>query len=94
MGNLADLLLASSDRQIDASMRPLIRKWDDEPTALQILEVLDHCIYGSLASGLVVGALELSYETALGREGKTHADMVALATWRDRGPAQQASEEP
>lgn len=84
MGELATLLLSSSDRQLDAAMFPLIAKWDEEPTALQILEVLDHCIHGSLASGFVESTLQVVYDMALKREGKTHEDMVPLATWRDR----------
>lgn len=82
MSELADLLLKSSDRHLDASMRPLVQKWDAEPTALQILEVLDHCIHGALADGFIVGALQITYDLALKREGKTHEEMVPLATWR------------
>ena len=84
MSELADLLLNSSDRQIDPAMHPLIRKWDEEPTALQILEVLDHCIHGGLASGFTVRALQVFYDLALQREGKTHEEIVPLATWRGR----------
>ena len=91
MGELADILLSSSDRQIDAMLHPLIRRWDDEPTALQILEVLDHCIAGALASGLVVAALQFFYAAAIKREGKTHEDMVQLATWRDRTDKRSAA---
>jgi hypothetical protein len=84
MGELATILLAFSDAQLDAAMHPLIKAWDKEPTALQILEVLDHCIHGALASSFVVSALQAYYELALKREGKKHEDMVPLATWRDR----------
>lgn len=84
MGDLATLLLESSDRQIDASMHSLIRTWDEEPTARQILEVLDHCIYGSLASGFIVSTLQVLYDVACKREGVTHEDVIKDAPWRDR----------
>jgi hypothetical protein len=84
MSDLSDLLLASSERQIDRCMHPLIRKWDEpEPSARQILEVLDHCIHGSLASGFVVAALQALYDVACKREGTTHEEVVKDAPWRD-----------
>lgn len=82
MGKFADLLLSASDTQIDAAMHPLIRKWDEEPTALQILEVLDQCIHGGLASGFVITALQVTYDMACKQESTTHEDVVKLATWR------------
>ena len=82
MANIKALLLEASDSQMDASMFPLIEKWDDEPTSLQILEVLDHCIHGSLASGFIVHLLQTLYDRALTREGKRHDQNVPLATWR------------
>ena len=51
MKALKEALLKAPDSQLDACMFPLIEKWDDNPTALQILEVLDECIYSALASG-------------------------------------------
>lgn len=77
-----EAILGLSDRQLDPSMRPLIEKWDDPPTALQILEPLDWCIHGSLASGFVINMLHVLYEVALTREGKTHEEMEPLAVWR------------
>lgn len=82
MRELADTLTSFSDRELDARMFPLIRKWDEEPTALQILEVLDACIYGALASGFVVASLQLLYDAACKREGRTHEQVIADATWR------------
>ena len=84
MSPLSELLLTAPDSQLDASMKPLIKQWSDPPSALQVLEVLDHCIHGALASGFVVAVLQVEYDVALKREGKTHQDMVPLATWRDR----------
>ncbi len=76
------LLTRLSNNQIDASMIPLLEKWSDPPTALQVLEVLDQCIHGSLASGLVVTVLQAAYDQALAREATTHEVIVRGATWR------------
>lgn len=84
IGKLAELLLTFSDYQLDACMHPLIRQWDEEPTALQILEVLDKCIYSSLASSFVVKALQVSYDLACIRESTTHEEVAKLATWREK----------
>ena len=80
---LKNLLLQANDGQLDASMFPLIEKWDDEPTPLQLLEVIDKCIYASLASGFVVGLLQACYELACADRGTTHDEVVKLATWRE-----------
>jgi hypothetical protein len=79
---IRDLLTRLSDRQIDASMIPLLERWDEPPSAIQVLEVLDRCIHESLASGLVVAVLQAAYDQALAREGTTHEAVVKGATWR------------
>lgn len=84
MSSLKEMLLQAPDGQLDKSMFPLIEKWDEEPTAIQILEVLDQVIYASLGSGFVVSLLQMLYENALKKEGKTHKDMEALTTWRNK----------
>ena len=83
MKDIKEQLLKAPDTQLDASMFPLIEKWDNEPTSLQILEVLDKCIHASLASGFVIKLLQSLYDIALKREGKKHEDNVPLATWRE-----------
>jgi hypothetical protein len=82
MSELRDLLLKASSTQLDARMRPLIEEWSDPPWAIEILEVLDYCIRGSLASGFIVATLQLVYDSALQTEGTTHEAMLPLATWR------------
>ncbi len=84
MAEFKQLMLAAPDTQIDACMKPLIEKWDDEPTAYQILEVLDHCIHAALSTGFVVTVLQISFDQALKREGKTHEEAYAYAEkhWR------------
>jgi hypothetical protein len=79
----ASLLLKMSDSEIDSKMRPYIEKWSDPPTALEVLEVLDWSINGSLASGFVVACLQALYDLRCSAEGTTHDDVVKLATWRE-----------
>lgn len=76
------LLLEASDGQLDATMKPLVSAWADPPTALQILEVLDACIHGAMASGFVVSALQVTYDAACRQEGTTHDEVVKRASWR------------
>lgn len=80
--NIKQHLLQAPESQLDSSMFALIEGWDDDPTSLQVLEVLDKCVHASLASGFVIKLLETLYDTALKREEKTHKDNVPLATWR------------
>lgn len=83
MPSMKEMLLQAPEDQIDEQVRPMIEKWDDEPTSLQILEVLDQCIHASLASGFVVSLLQNLYYATLKKENKTHEENVALATWRN-----------
>ena len=80
---LVEALLQAPDSQLDAEMKPYIEKWDDPPTALQVLEVVDHCIHAALASGFVVSLLQGIYDARCKAEGVTHEHCVALATWRN-----------
>jgi hypothetical protein len=83
--DIREALCAAPDSQLDAAMFPLIRKWDDPPTALQVLEVLDACIHGSLASSFVIRVLEGLYGVACKREQITHDQAAARAPWRQKG---------
>ncbi len=82
MNEIIDYLLQAPDTQLGAGMRPLIEKWSETPTAIQILEVLDHCIHGSLASGFVVTLLQTLYDDACKHEGTSHEELLKHATWR------------
>jgi hypothetical protein len=75
-------LLTAPDSQLDANMKPLIEKWEDPPTPIQILEVLDHCIHGALASGFIVTLLQIMYDIACKQCSTTHEEVVKSATWR------------
>lgn len=81
---LVDLLLQAPDSQLDASMMPLIKKWSDPPTPLQILEVLDNCIHGSLASGFTIQVLQIIYDTECKATNVSNEDVIKNATWRNR----------
>ena len=80
---MKEILLEAPDSIIDASMKPLIEKWSDPTKALEILEVLDYCIHGSLAAGFVVSTLQILYNEALQKEGLTHEELTKSATWRE-----------
>lgn len=82
MQDIIDHLLNAPSSQLDAGMKPFIVRWDNPPTALQVLEVLDNCIMGSLASGFVVTCLQVLYDRACKRTGTTHEDVIKSASWR------------
>ena len=81
--DLKSLLLSAPPTQLDANMHPLIEEWDEIPTSLQILEVLDHCIHSALASSFVIRFLQTTYDLALKREGKVHNQNIPFITWRE-----------
>lgn len=83
MIELKHLLLTAPDNQLDKSIFPLIEHWDEQPTSIQILEVLDKCIHGSLGSDFIVKVLQIVYEEKLLLENKKHEDNIPLATWRN-----------
>jgi hypothetical protein len=88
MSDLSDLkvlLLQAPNEHLDHSMFPLIEKWDDEPKAIQILEVLDKCIYYALASGFTVSTLQIMLVSAVTNEGTSLEQLLPLATWRQDG---------
>lgn len=83
---LRDHLLEAPDTQLDAAVKPLIKKWDDDPTPLQILEVLDLCIHDALASDFTVTALQAVYDMQCKKFNTTHEEVVKQATWRGPPP--------
>lgn len=82
MKEMIEFLLKASDSQLDAKMKLYIERWNILPSALQVLEVLDHCINGSLASGFVVKLLQIIYDNRCKAEGTTHDEVAKLAPWR------------
>lgn len=79
---LKQMLLDAPYGHLDASIKPMIEKWDEPPTALQILEVLDKCIYAALASGFVIDILETMLAGTNMEENTTYELVEALAVWR------------
>lgn len=75
-------MLSLSVDALDERMKVLIRKWDSPAKAVQVLEVLDGCVNGALATEVVVEALQVLYMAACGRESLTHEDILKKATWR------------
>ena len=75
-------LLKAPDSQLDAKMKPLIEAWDKPPKALQVLEVLDYCVNGSLASTFMMRILEMLLGAAIKREETTYEAVVSQASWR------------
>lgn len=82
---IAKLLLEASDNMLDACMKPYIEKWSDPPKAVELLEVLDRCIFSALASSVVIITLETLYKDALVNENLTHEFVAETqATWRGK----------
>lgn len=83
MNLLVKTLLEAPDRELDASMKPLIEKWDDpEPKAIQILEVLDSCARYSLASGFTMQVLNTMLHRAIEGENLKYEELITHAHWR------------
>ena len=83
MSEIKNVLLRAPSNELDPVVHGLIEKWNEEPTSLQVLEVLDKVIYGSLASTFTVMVLQSLYGKALANENTTHDKVVKLAVWRD-----------
>jgi len=81
---MKEIFLEAPDIQLDASMKPLVEKWSTPPKAIEILEVLDWCIFGSLASGLIVTLLQNMYAEAVIKEKVSHEELGRLAVWRKK----------
>lgn len=82
INSIVEGLLKLSDDVFDGMMKELVQKWNSPPTALQILEVTDKCIYGSLTSNAVVCILQIMYRDTMERENTTHEEIEKLAVWR------------
>lgn len=80
--SMKELLLQAPDGHLDSSMFPYIEQWAEEPTALQILEVLDKCIYAALASGFIIQVLQTMLDSAIAAEKTTLDELVKHASWR------------
>ena len=79
---IVEVLLQLSERHIDEAVKPMLEKWSDPPEPIQILEVIDQCVHGSLASGFVVTTLQAMYKMSCEDHNTTHEQVVVNATWR------------
>jgi hypothetical protein len=83
LSGLKQLFLEAPDTQMDPSLRELVAKWDEHPTAIQILEVLDKAIYWGAASGFVVSTLQMMLDAVMIHEGTTLEELAEKAVWRN-----------
>ncbi len=79
---IKEVFLEAPEEQIDKSVFPLIELWDDDPTAIQILRVLDQIVYTGAASEFVVTALDMMLQRAIVNEGQSLDELVKQAVWR------------
>lgn len=84
MKEAIEVLLRAPNSQLDDTAKLMIEKWDCPPSTLQVLEVLDSCTHGALASGFVIGILDVLYDTRCKEEGTTHEEVAKRAAWRNR----------
>lgn len=81
---LKQMMLDGPDSQVSEGLKQLIRdKWNDTPTAIQVLEALDYAIYGSDASEFVVTLWQSLLPNMLKEEGITYDQLVTQAHWRE-----------
>ena len=80
--SLKSLLITAPEDQLDPSLVSLVKSWDEEPTALQILELLDKAAFSAGASEFVMHVLQEFLSLALVEEDTTYEAVVAQAYWR------------
>lgn len=80
--SLKSLLITAPEDQLDPVLVDLVKTWGDEPTSLQILELLDKAAYSAGASEFVMHVLQEFLRLALIEENTTYEAVVAQAYWR------------
>lgn len=81
--NIIKTLLEMSDDALDDKIKIIIRNWNYKPSALQILEVLDKCVYGSLCNSFCIKVFEILLEDKIKEENTTYDEVVKKAFWRN-----------
>lgn len=77
------LMLEAPFGHMDQPLRELIEtKWDDDPSALQLLEALDHIAFCASATPFVQGAIKVLMEIKLEQDKVSYADLIKQAGWR------------
>jgi hypothetical protein len=79
---VAKMLLTAPDEVLDSAMKDLIGKWSNPPLPLEVLEVLDQCVNGGLASILIILILDQMFADSCLRSGCTQDSVYGAATWR------------
>ena len=78
-----EMFLKAPDSQISPSIRNMIdSQWNDPPTSLQILRVLDAIVHYGEGSDFVVTAMNELLKETLQKEGTTMTQIVEKAEWR------------
>lgn len=83
METMKELFARAPEVEIDPSLQPIIQRWDDEPSAVQVLELLDHGTHSGGLSDFVISALRIMLTQAMNSEGLAWNDLVAKVTWRE-----------
>lgn len=83
VASVVAFLKAAPHGEIDTIAVDKIKTWCDDVSSLQVLEVLDMCIYGALASPIALTAIDHLYDYLLEIENKTHDDNLPYAHWRN-----------
>lgn len=68
---LVEGLLDAPDTQIDHSLFEDIKSWDLNPSASDLLAILDKMVYGALASEFSINVFEALLNQAMAEEGIT-----------------------
>lgn len=76
-------LLQLSDNALGDEVKIIIRNWNYNPSALQILEVLDKCVYGSLCNSFCINVFEILLDNKIKEENTTYDEVVKKAFWRN-----------
>lgn len=80
-------LLEAPETELSSAAKRLIQqKWSNLPTALEILEVTDFCVFTSGSSDFTVGAMNLMIKLLLNERGMTYEQLVEQAEWRNIEP--------
>ena len=84
---LIEGFLEAPEGHMDASMKPKFKALAEnhDRKAVDLLRLLDECVYGSLCSDFSVYVLDATWQAMLKKEGKTKAQGLAEATWRNEG---------
>ena len=84
---LIENFLDAPEGHMDASMKPKFKALAEnlDRKAVDLLRIIDECVYGSLCSDFSVYVLNTTWKAMLEKEGKTQEQGFAEATWRNEG---------